>query len=100
MIEAEQLKAINSPDRTTLVDADASQLGMAVLALTREVWSLTDRIMVTQSVLARHGIDIAAEIEAFQPDAQMQQRLDEAGGRLVANVLNALAGLPAGEQDG
>lgn len=98
MSEDERLKTINHPERLTLVDADAGQLGAALLALTREVWVLTDRMMVTEEVLARRGIDIAAEIEAFQPDAAMQQKLDAAGERLVASVIDALAGLGADEE--
>jgi len=94
----ERLAAINYPERCTLVDADVGQLGAALLALTREVWTLTDRMMVTEAVLARRGIDIATEIDEFQPDEHMQQRLDTAGQRLVAGVLDALAGLPAETQ--
>ena len=85
------LEQINHPFRETLTEADTAQLGAALLALTREVWALTDRIMVTEAVLARHGLDLSAEIDAFQPDAAMQARLDEAGKRLAASVLDALA---------
>ncbi len=83
----------NHPDRPTLNEADVANLGQALLALTREVWVLTDRVLVTEEVLRRRGIDIAHDIETFQPDAEMQERLNEKGKRLVASVVNALAGI-------
>jgi hypothetical protein len=85
----------NTPDRPTLHEADVPQLGAALLALTREVWVLTDRLTVLEAVLARHGIDAAAEIEAFQPDAAVQARLDAKGAALVAAVVEALGGVRA-----
>jgi hypothetical protein len=83
----------NHPLRHTLNDSDCGQLGAALLALTREVWVLTDRQMVMEAVLARRGIDITAEIEALQPDEDLRRQMDERGARLVANVMDALAGL-------
>lgn len=83
----------NDPDRLTLTGADAGGLGDALLALTREVWVLTDRMAVMEEVLARKGTDIRAEIDAFQPDAEFQARLNEMGRRLVANVVDAIAGI-------
>lgn len=86
-------RSYNTPDRPTLHEGDVGQLGAAVIALTREMWVLTDRMMVLEAVLNRHGIDATAEIEAFQPDADMQARLDARGERLVANVINVIAGI-------
>lgn len=84
-------KLYNRPDRPTLHEADAAGLGAALLALTRELWVLTDRMTVLEAVLARHGIDAAAEVEAFQPDEALQATLNAKGQRLVASVVNALA---------
>ncbi len=89
------LNAINHPERTTLDDVDIGNVGSAILALTREVWTLADRMMVTEAVLAKRGIDISAEVDAYEPDVEMQQKLNEAGERMAANILNALAGLQA-----
>ncbi len=86
-------KSYNHPDRRTLTEADVGQLGQALLSLTREVWVLSDRLAVTEAVLARHGLDLTAEINSFQPDAEMQAQLDARGARMVANVVNALAGI-------
>lgn len=83
----------NHPHRLTLRESDSGQLGAALLALTREVWVLSDRMMVMEAVLARRGIDITAEIEALQPDEGLRRQMDERGARLVAGVVDALAGL-------
>lgn len=86
-------KSYNKPVRPTLHEGDVAHLGAAVLALTREVWVLTDRMTVLEAVLAEQGIDATAAIEAYQPDAAMQARLDAKGQRLVAGVVDALAGI-------
>jgi hypothetical protein len=88
-------KSYNKPARPTLHEGDTGHLGAAVLALTREVWVLTDRLAVLEAVLATHGIDAASAIEAYQPDAELQAALDAKGQRLVASVVNALAGITA-----
>jgi hypothetical protein len=84
----------NHPHRLTLIDADCGQLGAALLALTRELWVINDRMMVMEEVLAKRGIDISAEIDALQPDETLRRRMDERGAMLVASVMDALAGLP------
>ncbi|PNU06637.1 hypothetical protein [Novosphingobium guangzhouense] len=86
-------KSYNQPDRRTLTDADSGHLAASLIALTREVWVLADRIAVTEEILARRGMDIRAEIDAFQPDAQFQTKLNQMGERLVAQVVNALSGI-------
>lgn len=88
-------EAWNLPDRATLAPADTAALAQALLALTREVWVLTDRMLVTEAVLAERGIDLAGAIERHQPDAALQARLDAAGARLAAAVTGALGGVVA-----
>lgn len=86
-------RSYNQPNRKTLSEVDVQGLGDAVLSLTREVWVLTDRIAVMEAVLAKRGIDISAEIEAFQPDEKMKAALDARGRKLVATISKALAGI-------
>lgn len=86
-------KSFNQPNRKTLSEFDVQGIGDAVLTLTQEIWVLTDRLAVMEAVLAKRGIDISAEIDAFQPDEKMKAALDERGKQLVANVANALAGI-------
>ena len=86
----------NHPERRTLHEGDVGQVAAAVLSLTREIWVLTDRLAVMEAVLARHGLDISEEIDAFQPDAEMQARLNARGQQLVAAVVNTLSGITEG----
>ncbi|MCG8440966.1 MAG: hypothetical protein MI723_04070 [Caulobacterales bacterium] len=90
-------RSFNHPDRPTLSETDVAGLGAALLALTQEVWVLTDRLAVMEAVLARRGVDIRADIEAFEPDAEMQAELNARGKALVERVVGALAGA-AGEE--
>ena len=73
------------PDQIDLV-ADA------VIALTREVWVLTDRQRILEAVLAKHGIDAATEIDAFTPDPAMEAALTAKRDRLIAAVTGAMSG--------
>lgn len=92
--------SFNFPDRRTLEDADVGRVGEALLTLTREVWVLTDRLTVIEAVLAKRGMDIREEIEAFEPDEDLRSEMDARGKALVSAVLNTLAGLPAGGDRG
>lgn len=86
-------KRFNLPERRTLGVTDVGQLGAAVLALTRELWVLTDRMSLLEAVLAKHGIDVTAEIEAWQVDETMRAELNRKGERLVESVVGTLAGI-------
>lgn len=86
-------KTYNTPARETLIQADVAQLGSAVLALTREMWVLHDRVRTLEAVLERRGIDVIAEIETFQPGPELQAERNAQGKVMVGNVINALAGL-------
>ena len=92
-------RSYNYPDRKTLDSADIPGLGDAILVLAREVWVLTDRLAVMQAVLAKRGIDIAEEVETFQPDEALQAQLDEKSQRLLTEITNAIAGIKSGNAD-
>lgn len=64
----------------------------AVLALARELWVVTDRQIVLEAILARRGIEVAADIDAFEPDAALQAQLDARRDRMVAAISQALSG--------
>ena len=83
----------NKPDRKTLDAADLEAVASAVMALTREVWVLQDRQLVTEAILAERGIDIRDAIERFTPDEDLQQELNRRGEILTDAVMRALAGL-------
>ena len=65
------------------------QLGEALVALTGEVWILTDRLAVLEAVLANHGIDARAEIDRFVPPPDMEKALSTKRDKLIATILAA-----------
>ncbi len=67
------------------------RLGEALLALTSEVWILTDRLAVLEAVLAEHGIPATTAIDRFTPSPAMEKALDCKRDKLIATVLAALA---------
>ena len=80
-------RSFNAPDRPSLTADDVPALGEAMLNLTRELWVLTDRVMVLEAVLAQQGVEVSAAIEAFEPDEAFQERAKARGTALVAAVL-------------
>ncbi len=78
-----------TPERRILRENRIDALGEAIIALTREIWVLTDRQAVLEAVLAGHGID-TAQVDSFQPDEAMAARLAERRQLLIDNVLTAL----------
>jgi hypothetical protein len=78
--------------RRILAPHQLDRLGEALLALTGEVWILTDRMAVLEAVLARNGIDAAAEIDRFVPSPEMEKALDARRDKLIGTVLGALRG--------
>ena len=81
-----------TPERRILAAENVDRVAEAVLALARELWVLNDRVRVLEAVLEQKGLDVSAEIERFEPDAAMQQKLDAARDRIIDAVAGALAG--------
>lgn len=67
-------------------------LAEALLVLARELWVVRDRQIVTELILAERGIDVAEAIDAYEPDAAVQARLDAERDRLVELLARALGG--------
>ena len=89
----EDPRSYNEPGRKTLDVVDVQGLGDGLLILARELWVLTDRLAVMESVLAKRGIDITDDINSFQRDDELQASLDARGKKLVADLTNAIAGI-------
>lgn len=81
-----------TPSRRMLGAEQVDDLAEALLVLARELWVLRDRQIVTELVLAERGIDIAAAVDAYEPDATVQARLDTERDRLVERLEKALSG--------
>ncbi len=81
----------NTPELRALIPEQIDNLGRAVITLTREICVLTDRLAVTEAVLAARGIDIAEAVETHQPDAALQGRIDTKVNRIIAEILETLS---------
>ena len=88
-------RAYNLPDRTILSPESVDALGLAVLALTRELWVVKHRQALLEAVLPDAGIDAAARIETMVLDKSDAARLDREGQRLVDSIVTALTGATA-----
>jgi hypothetical protein len=82
----------NRPSRKILGADQLDDLGHALLALTREVVILADRVRILEAELGARGIDVHDAIERHQPDAALQADLDARGRAIVAAVVDALKG--------
>jgi hypothetical protein len=82
---------ISSPaSRLLLRPGQADSLAEALLALTREVWVLTDRLAIVEAVLEAKGGLTQADIETYQPDAAVEARLSARRQALIGAVEAAL----------
>ena len=87
----EDPRSYNTPELQALLPEQLDNLGRAVIGLTREICVLTDRLAVTEVVLAARGIDIAEAVQTHQPDAALQGRIDAQVSRIIGDMLEALS---------
>lgn len=87
-----------TPPRRILAPDQIDQVAQALLALARELWVAVDRQIMLEAVLARNGIDAAAEIDALEPDPALQASLDARRDRLIGAIASALNGEPGAER--
>lgn len=85
--------ADTTPARQILKTDQIDGVANAVLALARELWVMRDRQIIIESVLAARGIDIAAAVDAYEPDEVLQARLDGERDRLIRTVADAMGGV-------
>lgn len=75
--------------RQILAGDQIDDLGAALIALTRELWVVVDRMTMLEVLLAQHGIPVA-ELDDLQPDAATAALLDTKRERLLHAVMSAL----------
>lgn len=85
-------RSFNRPARQTLGVEDIPALGEALLSLTRELWVLSDRVMVLEAVLEQRGVAVQEAIESFEPDEALAALMKEKGTALVQQVLAPFEG--------
>lgn len=84
--------AFNRPERQFLSPGQLDDVGRAVLTLTQQVCTLADRVAVLEAVLSQSGVDIAEAVDTYQPDAEVQARIDARCETIVSAVVSALQG--------
>ncbi|MEM8981459.1 MAG: hypothetical protein AAGC71_00440 [Pseudomonadota bacterium] len=68
-------------------DKRTAALFEMVLNTVQELWIVKDRQMVLERVLSDSGVDVAAAVDNFQPDAEMTAQIDAARRQLLAKCL-------------
>ncbi|MFK8053867.1 MAG: hypothetical protein AB8F65_12945 [Woeseiaceae bacterium] len=87
-----------TPKRQLLTADQVNELGHAMLTLTKELWVLTDRVHTLEAVLAKKGVDVTTDIEAYEPDADEVAMRVAHSQRIASSVLGALGvGISPGE---
>ena len=81
----------HTPRREIMAAHQVDDVARAVLALAREVWVLSDRQVLLEQLLARHGIDTST-LDQNEPDPATQALLDARRDSLIEHVIAALKG--------
>ena len=78
------------PPRVMLKPEQLDSLGEALIALTREVWVLTDRVAVLEAVLESSGVVAADAVDRFQPSGEFEKTLGERRAALIERIESTL----------
>jgi hypothetical protein len=78
------------PPRPSLRPGQVDNVAEALLALTREVWVLTDRLTVVEALLEAKAGLTQREIDEYRPDEAVEARLKARREALLATVVAAL----------
>jgi hypothetical protein len=93
---------LGHPDtqRPGLGPDQVSDVAMALLTLTHEVWATQDRMRMLEAVLESHGINANVEIDRFQPSPELAAEQAQKANAFVARIIGALSGqAPANPKD-
>jgi hypothetical protein len=88
------------PERQIFKPEQIDDVAEALIALTRELWVVTDRVAVLEKVLGECGVEVKARIDAFEPDAAFEAELARKRDRLLDAVLVALKAVPPAAPEG
>jgi hypothetical protein len=69
---------------------DIDRLGQALLALTRELWVVKDRVRVLEAALVEGGTLSPDTVDRLQPGPELTQTLEAERMQLINAVLAAL----------
>ncbi len=92
MIDSNDPTSFNFPPSNALGPDKMDDLGRALISLTREICVLTDRQVVLEKLLEDAGIVTGEAIDRFQPDAELQAKIDARTSAIVKSVVGELLG--------
>ena len=69
---------------------DTTRLADAVLELAKELWIATERNQILETLLVQRGLLGDDEIDKFEPDETLRNRLEAKRQRFVNRLLRAL----------
>jgi hypothetical protein len=88
-------RPISEPVGRRILSVDQlDDLGEAIIALTREVYVLTDRLTVLEAVLETHKIPVVEAIERFEMTPDLQAKLNTKRDAIIHAVLRAMRSEP------
>jgi hypothetical protein len=76
--------------RNILAGIGVDPLANALLSLTAELWTLTDRVRILEEVLKRNDFDVHAAVDRFVPSVELERELDAKRDKLIDTVVRAL----------
>jgi hypothetical protein len=76
-----------------LTPSQLDNLGLAVISLAKELWVVKDRQMVAEALLKEKGL--LADLDAFQPDADLAAKLSAERQRFMQDLMTALLDKPS-----
>lgn len=84
------LPASETMRRRILAEEQLDDVGAAVIALARELYVITDRLMVLEQVLDDQGIKVREAVERYQVSPELQSELDAKRENILGAVLKSL----------
>jgi len=85
---------IGGPGRAYFDDVILDNLFDAVLEVSAALWTVRDRQIILEKVMADKGIDVSAEIEAYVPDEMLLQARTAERDEMVARIFKGFMRRP------
>ncbi|MEO0607981.1 MAG: hypothetical protein AAFY82_07100 [Pseudomonadota bacterium] len=91
---------INGPGRAYFDDVTIDNLFDSIMELSAAVWTVRDRQIVLETVLAEKGIDVTEAIETYVPDEASLAARTEERDALAARIFSGFLRRPTSEAAG
>ncbi|MDP6437045.1 MAG: hypothetical protein QF790_09720 [Gammaproteobacteria bacterium] len=70
---------------------DLDSLGKALITLAKELWVTKDRQKILEAALAEAGVMAPDAVDRYQPDEDLNSRLESERAEFIEQVLGALS---------